>query len=89
MFSRPHIFAVLPLSFISSTCFVHKFSKTAAFSIEPLANVVVSIGVDEPSVPVINVIDKLPFVDDVVYLFSDSCDLSVSTKLAYNIFIIR
>ena len=50
----------------------------------PVSDVVVAIGVDEPSESVVDVVFKLPFVDYVVELFPKALSSAVCANLAHN-----
>lgn len=83
-----HELAVLPLPFVHSARFVYEFAVAGSLTIQPIANVVVTVGVDEPPEAVVNVVLELAFVNDVVYLFADACDLAVRAKLSNDVLVV-
>ena len=74
-----HELAVLPLSFVHSAGLVYELAIARSLAVEPIANIVVTIGVNEPTEATVNVIFELAFIDDVVDFLADACYLSVGT----------
>ena len=86
--SVPHVLTVLPLAFVHLPGLVHQFSVAAPLPVKPVADVVIAIRVDEPTEPVVDVVDELAFIDYVVDLFADASHLSVRCQLSDDILII-
>ena len=76
-----HELTKFPLALVDTALFVDKLSISTSLSIDPLAYVVVTIGVDEPSIAMVDVILELTLVDDVVNLFTNTGNLAVRSKL--------
>ena len=77
IYSRSHILAVLPLSFIDPSSLINQLAVSTPLAIKPLSNVVVAIAVNKPPITVINIINELTLVDNVIDLFTNSGDLAV------------
>jgi hypothetical protein len=83
-----HELAVLPLAFVHAPRLVYELAIAGSLTIQPIANVVVTVGVDEPAEAVVDIVPELPFVDDVVYFLADACDLAVRAKLSDDILVV-
>lgn len=83
-----HELAVLPLAFVHAPRLVYEFAIAGSLTIQPIANVVVTVGVDEPAEAVIDIVLELAFVDDVIDFLADACDLAVRAKLSDDILVV-
>ena len=83
-----HELAILPLSFVNAPRFIYKFSIARSLTIQPIANVVVAVGVDEPTEAVVDVVLELAFVDDVIDFLADASDLAVRAKLSNYVLVV-
>jgi len=83
-----HELAILPLTFVNAPRLIYELTIARSLPIKPIAYVVVSVGVNEPTEAIVNVVSELSFVDDVVDLFADSSDLSVWTNLANDVLVV-
>jgi hypothetical protein len=86
--SSAHVFAVLPLTFVDFALFIYQLSIATSLPIKPVANVIVAVGIDKPPKPIINIIHKLAFVNNVVDFFTDSSHFSVLVQLADDVLIV-
>ena len=87
--SRTHEFTILPLPFIDSSCLIYQFTISTSFTIQPLANVVVTVAINKSTISIVNVVNKLAFVNYMIYFFADSCYFSVTCKLTNNVLVVR
>ena len=87
--SRAHEFTILPISFVDSSCFIYQFTISTSFTIQPLTNIVVPVAVNKSTISIVHVVDKLAFVNYMIYFFSNSCYFSVTCKLTNNVLIVR
>jgi hypothetical protein len=71
----------LPHSFIDFARFVDKFAPTGPLAINPVAEVEVSVRVNVPSIPMVDVVLELALVDDVIDLFSNTLHAAVRSDL--------
>ena len=78
----------MPLALIHLSTFVNKSAPSASFAIKPIAYVVVSIGVDESAVSIVDIISKLSFIDNMVDLFTDASHLAIWTQLPNDVLIV-
>jgi len=83
-----HELAVLPLAFVHSSRLIYEFAIAGSLTIQPVADVVVAVGVDEPAEAVVDVVLELAFVDDVIDLLADACDLAVRAKLSDDVLVV-
>ena len=75
------------MSFEHLSIFVDEFSISAPLSVQPVANVVIAVGVDKPTEPVVNVVHKLAFIDDVVDLLSHSSHFAALAQLSDDVLV--
>jgi len=86
--SLAHELTVLPLALVNSATFVDQFSESRPFSVKPVTDVVVTIGVYESSESIVDVVPELAFVNNVVDFFADARDLAVRTELTDDILVV-
>ena len=82
-----HELAVLPLPFVHSSWLVHEFAVAGSLTIQPIPDVVVAVGVDEPTEAVVDIVLELSFVDDMIDFLSDACDFAVRPELSNDVLV--
>jgi hypothetical protein len=76
------------LALVNFAGLVDELAPAGAFSIEPISYIVISVGVNEPSISIVDIVLELPLVDDVVDLFAHTGHLSVNTELSNDILVV-
>ena len=79
--------AVLPHTFVDLAALVDEFAPTRALAVDPVAEVEVSVGVNVSTVPVVNIVLELSFVNDVVDFFADALHSAICTDLTDDVFV--
>ena len=72
---------VLPHSFIDFAVLVNKLSESTSLAIDPVADVVATVGVDESAVTVVVVTHELALIDRVVDLLANTSNSAVIVEL--------
>jgi hypothetical protein len=83
-----HELAILPLSFVNASGSIYELSIARSLTIQPIAYIIVSIRVNEPTKTIVNVVFKLTLIDDMVNLFANSSDLAIWTNLTNDILVV-
>lgn len=68
--------AVKPLPLIDSPRLVHELAVTRSLPINPVAQIVVTVGVYESAVAIVDVVFELSLIYNVVYLLANTCNLA-------------
>ena len=79
--------AVLPHTFVDLAALVDEFAPTRALAVDPIAQVVIAVGIDVSTVAVVNVVLELSFVDDVVDFLADALHSAICSDLTDDVFV--
>jgi hypothetical protein len=74
--SDAHILAILPDTLIDLTILVNKFSIAVSLAIEPHANVIAAVGVDETTISMVIITKELSFVNCAVNFLTYATDFT-------------
>ena len=86
--SLVHELTVLPLALVNSAILVYEFSVSRSFSVKPVTNVVVTIGVYKSSEAIVDVVPELALVNDLVNFLTHSGNFAISAELTDNILVV-
>ena len=79
----------MPLALVSPVLVgVIQLAVTGTLTIDPIANVVVAVGVDEATETIVDVVFELALVNDVVDLFSNTCHFAVFAELSQDVLVV-
>ena len=80
--------AVLPLALVHSSTLIDQLAVARPLPVQPVADVVVPVGVDEPAISIIDVVLELALVDDVVDLLAYAGHFPVDTQLPDDVLVV-
>ena len=83
-----HELAVLPHALVDLARLVDQLAPARPLAVDPVAQVVVAIRVDVPTVAVIDVILELALVDDVVDLLANARHLTIGSELHDDVLVV-
>jgi len=86
--SLAHELTVLPLALVNSATLVYQFSESRSFSVKPVTDVVVTIGVYESSEAIVDVVPELALVDNMVDFLTHSGNFAISAELTDDILVV-
>ena len=86
--SGTHKSTLLPMPLVYFTRLVYQLTIALPLSVHPLSDVIITIGVNKPTVAIIRIILEHTFVNDVVNFFSHTIYFSIRSQLTYNVSIV-
>lgn len=85
--STSYELTVLPHALVDFAALVDELAPAGALPVDPITEVVVSVGVNVSTVAVVDVILELSFVDDVVDFLADALHSAICSDLTDDVFV--